>query len=158
MLPESGCSSNPAMFTRVDLPAPEGPSNATISPLLMEKFAPFKMFNSCFPERKVLEMPLSSITGVGTPILVCTKKELLNAGLGFLMPKSFGVSFRVIPLMPTMILFITKHLYRIEFRRAPCRVKCGKKSQTKRHKNYADDFGGVNFGGNAGKEVYLGGE
>src|SRR5690349_5837278 len=59
--PPSARSSNPAMCSRVDLPAPDGPTSATNSPPRTFREAPRSTFNASPACRKVRTMPSISI-------------------------------------------------------------------------------------------------
>ena len=65
-----GRSRQPMMFIRVDLPDPDGPMMATISPASICSETPFSTVSGMLPVWYVLTMSVTVITGRGAAALV----------------------------------------------------------------------------------------
>src|SRR5690349_2296903 len=69
MLPALGRSSRPTMCSRVDLPEPDGPTSATISPRRMTKLASWMTSSRLPPWAKVRVMPDAARTTLSTSLI-----------------------------------------------------------------------------------------
>src|SRR5512138_1353431 len=127
--PSSGRSRRPAMCSRVDLPAPEGPTRATISPPATLKAAPCSTSSRSRPWRNTRRTSRSS------------------------RPWPLRLPTWAKPALPIAPLLIAERLHRIEAGGAPRRIERREEGENEREADDDDDLPRVDHRRQAREEV-----